>query len=314
MSTEVRHGWLITVLATGQQYRYIPGESVIVGRTPLRPASLPDDNSKRLDIDDPQRSMSKRHLSLKVTETGVGIITDLNSTNGTYVVRDDGRLIKIPANKPLSLDQPDVKLQLGEVGVELKQFAIQEQRPVETPDLFGARPAQQQRNLNVDEIVDVREGEPTDAFSAGQVRQAVQSAQGVNFDPSAAQAQQVQQAAQAQQAQHAVNNLQAQPSQSAPAGSTGYEPGSVFDRLTRGQMSQKPAVEIDGMTSDEAKTTADQQRQYAMAQHHEFLPFLALNPYLYADLYQWLGSLGDPDIAQALSTNPGYKAFREARS
>ena len=97
-----------------------------------------------------------------------------------------------------------------------------------------------------------------------------------------------------------------------PAGSTGYEPGSVFDRLTRGEYhTTKPAVIIDDtMTSEDAQHTPDQSKQFEMAKHHELLPYLALNPYLYDDLYAWLEAIGDPSIEKALQTNSGYQAFK----
>ena len=42
------------------------------------------------------------------------------------------------------------------------------------------------------------------------------------------------------------------------------------------------------------------------------LPFLAMNPSLYDDLYAWLGALGNTDIDAALSHNPGYAEYRKA--
>lgn len=54
------------------------------------------------------------------------------------------------------------------------------------------------------------------------------------------------------------------------------------------------------------------QWQFQMARHPELLPFLAMNPSLYDDLYAWLGALGNQDIDAALAHNPGYEEYRKA--
>ena len=59
---------------------------------------------------------------------------------------------------------------------------------------------------------------------------------------------------------------------------------------------QEPAVEVDGLTSDEAKTTQDFNVQFEVARHPELLAFLAMNPYLYDDMYSWLAARGEADI------------------
>jgi pSer/pThr/pTyr-binding forkhead associated (FHA) protein len=299
----VRHGWIITVVSTGRQYRFMPGDAVIIGRTPLRPAALPHENAKRLDIDDAGKSMSKRHLELTIDHRGEGVIEDLGSTNGTYVVRSDGRLVRIPAHKKLKVDEQNVRLQLGEVGIRLSRFSLpvsgtlapqsQEQSAVfddGAADHIDFDPVHGRR-MNVDQILDIRAGEPTTAVDVRSVRQSVRQSRRAGttglgrFDPSA------------------------------PAGATGFEPGSIFDRITRGQLQRdEPVVTIEGMTSEEAKSTSDHNKQFAMARHHEFLPFLAVNPYLYEELYAWLEAIGDPDISAALSTNPGFKAYKKRSS
>lgn len=93
-----------------------------------------------------------------------------------------------------------------------------------------------------------------------------------------------------------------------------FEPGSVFDKVSRGQFDQpdEPMVEVDGMTSHEARTTTDMSRQFEMARHGELLPFLAMNPFLYDDLYAWLAAQGNRDIDEALANNEGYQSYREA--
>ena len=92
-----------------------------------------------------------------------------------------------------------------------------------------------------------------------------------------------------------------------------FEPGSVFERVAKGELkAQEPAVEVDGLTSDEAKTTQDFNVQFEVARHPELLAFLAMNPYLYDDMYSWLAARGEADIDEALSHNKGYQEYREA--
>ena len=92
-----------------------------------------------------------------------------------------------------------------------------------------------------------------------------------------------------------------------------FEPGSVFDRVAKGELAkQEQTIEVDGLTSDDAKRTYDFTVQFEMARHPELLPFLAMNPSLYDDLYAWLGALGNADIDAALSHNPGYAEYRKA--
>ena len=92
-----------------------------------------------------------------------------------------------------------------------------------------------------------------------------------------------------------------------------FELGSVFERVAKGELkAQEPAVEVDGLTSDEAKTTQDFNVQFEVARHPELLAFLAMNPYLYDDMYSWLAARGEADIDEALSHNKGYQEYREA--
>ena len=53
----------------------------------------------------------------------------------------------------------------------------------------------------------------------------------------------------------------------------------MFERVAKGELkAQEPAVEVDGLTSDEAKTTQDFNVQFEVARHPELLAFLAMNP------------------------------------
>ena len=343
-----RHDWYITIISTGQRYRIEPGDSVVIGRTPLRPGTLPKEQAKRLSIPDPERSLSKRHLLLQLDENGVASIEDLASTNGSYVVRSDNRLIRIPAHRLFQLDQSPVRLQLGDIGLELTRHELPVAvKTTSSADLFahtGENTMPSDLGSGVDDIVAAREGEPTNMFDAKKVRASVQSmnenaGSGVDADASSTSASSTSQTPTADSStsdsQIADSPASASPTsaatsseksaeksaentpersgsthENAPAGSTGFEPGSVFDRLTRGQMKDENDVhvEVDGLTSEEARTSTDHDQQFQMARHRELLPFLATNPYLYHELYAWLSSIPDPVIQAALDHNPGYHA------
>lgn len=492
--------WVLSVPSTGQNLVVRPGQTVVLGRTPLRAASVPSEPGElRLNINDPRKSLSKRHLSLSVDESGQATVCDFNSTNGTYVVRADGDLLRIPPARALVLDESPVHLQLGDVSVLLgkatipaggtgKQSAKQDQdaapgkdaaaaeisqksssaeenavllaadkgadeaaanrlaaeadangatsveaassaalaqpqpanggaaqadngatevaeaaaqadsepsamiagftvrKPVE--DLFtvarrkqdeeeaqaGAQQADGQQAaesvdsgmFDVHDVLDVRAGEPTSAFDTRSVQRrlndlrrrdaampsfapsnaghageagsaASAAANGSSNAAGAAASGEFATASGQEQAINQPQQFQAQNSQSSlediaassasfnpgqPVGVaqvhqpqvTGFEPGSVLDRLSRGEMtSHRPEVEIDGMTSDEARNTENHARQFEMAKHHEFLPYLSLNPYLYDDLYAWLGAMGDPTVDAALAMNSSYQEFVQKR-
>ncbi|MFC2373489.1 MAG: FHA domain-containing protein, partial [Parascardovia denticolens] len=91
-----------------------------------------------------------------------------------------------------------------------------------------------------------------------------------------------------------------------------FEPGSVFDRLSRGEFNRKEeVVEAGGFTSEEAKLSRDFDQQFEIARQPKLLPYLAMNSGLYEDLYAWLEALGNEDIDAALKTNPGYRTWKE---
>ena len=102
------------------------GESVEIGRKPLRPLS--DDGFARLDIMDPGKSMSKRHAVLSVDKQGNCSVRDLHSTNGSFVVTNNGQLMRLPAG-----EEPDAA------------------------------------DMSVDDILNLRAGEPTTFFHARNV-------------------------------------------------------------------------------------------------------------------------------------------------
>ena len=454
-----------------------PGECVEIGRKPLRP--LADDGNTRLDVADQTKSMSKRHAMFTVKSNGTASVRDLGSTNGSYVVRENGDLLRLPANVEFLLPASPMRMQFGDVPADFIRLDDPVAKPLDlkVPDLFGyaVHEAPQEpdaADMSVDDILDLRAGEPTAIFSADNVRRKVdelelgslnitqpvtkndepaiprdlfadalaqhaeqeterktqqamdsvvlpkqqtepesstvapaskhsrisgivpvdaiahavvkhspstsepavasaavvesdaaagasKSAENVQSAPNTDDSQPVDAVAQhsegtqseAAQSENTQSETAqptttqpetAQPATDAPEDqqlatetetaqqsvseayeasdiySTGvhtpvFEPGSVFERVAKGELkAQEPAVEVDGLTSDEAKTTQDFNVQFEVARHPELLAFLAMNPYLYDDMYSWLAARGEADIDEALSHNKGYQEYREA--
>lgn len=443
-----------------------PGECVEIGRKPLRP--LADDGNTRLDVADQTKSMSKRHAMFTVKSNGTASVRDLGSTNGSYVVRENGDLLRLPANTEFLLPASPMRMQFGDVPADFIRLDDPVAKPLDlkVPDLFGyaVHEAPQEpdaADMSVDDILDLRAGEPTAIFSADNVRHKVdelelgslnitqpvtkndepaiprdlfadalaqhaeqeterktqqamdsvvlpkqqtepesstvapaskhsrisgivpvdaiahavvkhspstsepavalaavvesdaaagasksaENVQSENTQPEIAQPATVQSetdqpaadvpddqqrtAAEAYQESTAAGVADQQPaaetetaqqsvSEASDIYSTGvhtpvFEPGSVFERVAKGELkAQEPAVEVDGLTSDEAKNTQDFNVQFEVARHPELLAFLAMNPYLYDDMYSWLAARGEADIDEALSHNKGYQEYREA--
>ena len=454
-----------------------PGECVEIGRKPLRP--LADDGNTRLDVADQTKSMSKRHAMFTVKSNGTASVRDLGSTNGSYVVRENGDLLRLPANVEFLLPTSPMRMQFGDVPADFIRIDDPVAKPLDlkVPDLFGyaVHEAPQEpdaADMSVDDILDLRAGEPTAIFSADNVRRKVdelelgslnitqpvtkndepaiprdlfadalaqhaeqeterknqqamdsvvlpkqqtepesttvtpaskhsrisgivpvdaiahavvkhapstsepavasaavvesdvvagasKSAENVQSAPNTDDSQPVDAVAQhsegtqseAAQSENTQSETAqptttqpetAQPATDAPEDqqlatetetaqqsvseayeasdiySTGvhtpvFEPGSVFERVAKGELkAQEPAVEVDGLTSDEAKTTQDFNVHFEVARHPELLAFLAMNPYLYDDMYSWLAARGEADIDEALSHNKGYQEYREA--
>lgn len=443
-----------------------PGECVEIGRKPLRP--LADDGNTRLDVADQTKSMSKRHAMFTVKSNGTASVRDLGSTNGSYVVRENGDLLRLPANTEFLLSASPMRMQFGDVPADFIRLDDPVAKPLDlkVPDLFGyaVHEAPQEpdaADMSVDDILDLRAGEPTAIFSADNVRRKVdelelgslnitqpvtkndepaiprdlfadalaqhaeqeterktqqamdsvvlpkqqtepesstvapaskhsrisgivpvdaiahavvkhspstsepavasvavvesdaaagasksaENVQSENTQPEIAQPATAQSetdqpaadvpddqqrtAAEAYQESTAASVADQQPaaetetaqqsvSEAFDIYSTGvhtpvFEPGSVFERVAKGELkAQEPAVEVDGLTSDEAKNTQDFNVQFEVARHPELLAFLAMNPYLYDDMYSWLAARGEADIDEALSHNKGYQEYREA--
>ena len=372
----VTYQWRVQV-GSGQQATVRPGESLEIGRKPLRP--LPDDGMTRLEVADSTKSMSKRHARFSVDKNGQATLRDLQSTNGSYMVRPNGDLTRLPLGEDFVLPAAAVRMQFGDVPVDFAPLAEDEQSgETQVPDLFShsATPTRQEpdaADMSVDEILDLRAGEPTTIFQApsdatetqvtGQQPEAPADSMPIHvsqpqqpdtprdlFADAMADQQQTVQSGEASGMEDSVSELSdpspqpiadnpivdnpvadnqasqpavAQPvdasQQTAPVGDAAaytpaFEAGSVFDRVSRGEFNKpsEPAVEVDGMTSDEARTTTDMSLQFEMARHAELLPFLAMNPALYDDLYAWLAAQGNRDIDEALANNAGYQSYREA--
>ncbi len=169
--------WMITVGGV-EQARVGAGQSVEIGRKPIRP--LREDGFTRIDIVDNKRSMSKRHALLIVDARGVATIRDLHSTNGTYLVGENGDLLRLEPDIDFQLPDNLMRMQFGDVPVDfvrVEDEAPQEDSSHEVRDLFSYatddindehdEPAA--ANLSVDQILDLRAGEPTGIFHAQSV-------------------------------------------------------------------------------------------------------------------------------------------------
>ena len=168
--------WMITVGGV-EQARVGAGQSVEIGRKPIRP--LRDDGFVRVDIVDNKRSMSKRHALLIVDKRGAATIRDLHSTNGTYLVSANGDLLRLEPDVDFQLPDSLMRMQLGDVPVDfvcVEDTAIEEKQDDEVRNLFSyatddAHDEHAVPDLSVDQILDLRAGEPTGIFHAQSVAQ-----------------------------------------------------------------------------------------------------------------------------------------------
>ena len=164
--------WMITVGGV-EQARVGAGQTVEIGRKPIRP--LRDDGFVRIDIVDNKRSMSKRHALLIVNKRGVATIRDLHSTNGTYLVGDNGNLLRLDPDVDFQLPDTIMRMQFGDVPVDfvhVEESEDSDNDPVR--DLFSyatdSTPKEPDASdLSVDQILDLRAGEPTGIFHAQSV-------------------------------------------------------------------------------------------------------------------------------------------------
>lgn len=170
MDKQTIQRWVITVGGV-EQAKVEPGQAVEIGRKPIRP--LPDSGFLRVDIVDNKRSMSKRHALLRVDEQGVATLRDLHSTNGTYLVGANGELMVLDPEVDFRLPDGVVCVQLGDVPVDFLRIAQPVESEKEPRNLFSYATEEAQEHvkddLSLDQILDVRAGEPTGIFHAQSV-------------------------------------------------------------------------------------------------------------------------------------------------
>ena len=176
----VAHRWIIKVGGT-EQFSVEPGKSVQIGRKPIRPLST--DGFTRVEIQDETRSMSKCHALLTVLQDGSAQIRDLNSTNGSFLVHANGELMRIREGVDFPLPSSPVRLQFGDVPMDFIRVedASDDTREAPVSNLFqfaGQNSGDRDpSDLSVDDILDVRAGEPTSVFDASIVAERLNAMQ-----------------------------------------------------------------------------------------------------------------------------------------
>lgn len=172
--------WMIKVNGV-EETRLEPGQSLEIGRKPLRP--LGDDGRRRLEVPDGTKSMSKRHAVFTYDEDGSAVLRDMGSTNGSYLVQGDGSLVRLPSQADFLLPGSSVRFQFGDVPVDFVQVEArvraEDSQDRKVPDLFSyanerREPVEPDASvMSVDDILDMRAGEPTGIFRADGVRNRV---------------------------------------------------------------------------------------------------------------------------------------------
>ena len=182
MSDDRRPGQVWIIKFNGvEETRLKPGETVEIGRKPLRP--LADDGRRRLEVPDQTKSMSKRHAIFAVDQDGLATLRDMGSTNGSYLIQSDGSLVRLPVDAAFPLSSSSARFQFGDVPVDFVRINNPEEDKTDpsprVPDLFSY--STQPRGMvepdaaemSVDDILDMRAGEPTGIFKADGVRNRV---------------------------------------------------------------------------------------------------------------------------------------------
>lgn len=172
--------WMIKVNGV-EETRLEPGQSLEIGRKPLRP--LGDDGRRRLEVPDGTKSMSKRHAVFTYGKDGSAVLRDMGSTNGSYLVQGDGSLVRLPSRADFLLPGSSVRFQFGDVPVDFVQVEAQvraeDSQARQVPDLFSYANERREpvepdaSGMSVDDILDMRAGEPTGIFRADGVRNRV---------------------------------------------------------------------------------------------------------------------------------------------
>ena len=182
MSDDRRPGQVWIIKFNGaEETRLKPGETVEIGRKPLRP--LADDGRRRLEVPDRTKSMSKRHAVFAIDQDGLATLRDMGSTNGSYLVQPDGSLVRLPVDAAFPLSGSSARFQFGDVPVDFVRISNPEEDQTnssfQVSDLFSysAQPRgmvePDAADMSVDDILDMRAGEPTGIFKADGVRNRV---------------------------------------------------------------------------------------------------------------------------------------------
>lgn len=94
---------------------------------------------------------------------GTASVRDLGSTNGSYVVRENGDLLRLPANAEFLLPTSPMRMQFGDVPADFIRVDDPVAKPLDlkVPDLFGyaVHEAPQEpdaADMSVDDILDLR--------------------------------------------------------------------------------------------------------------------------------------------------------------
>lgn len=111
--------------------------SVLPEADPHSPASP----TPRLEIDDPQRSLSRDHARLDVGDDGVVLVVDLGSANGTTVHSPDGSVTELVPGRPLAVHAGDA-LHLGDTVAHLQRSEPRRRAVVSDTAPPGLAPAE----------------------------------------------------------------------------------------------------------------------------------------------------------------------------
>ena len=101
-------GGLLLVFDTGQREQLPFPVAVTLGRAP----SISVDGDRAVAVNDPERTISKNHARLEESRSGT-FITDLGSTNGTSLVREDGRAMLLEAGVRTVVEE-GMRIQIGQ--------------------------------------------------------------------------------------------------------------------------------------------------------------------------------------------------------
>ena len=104
------------LLVPGHAAPVLVGTALFVGRNPSLLASAP--HATVLAVDDPARSVSKTHVLIESVGEVLSV-TDLGSTNGTFVTHPDGTDLQVLPNEKVEV-KPGSTIELGEFEVQVQ--------------------------------------------------------------------------------------------------------------------------------------------------------------------------------------------------